>query len=192
MAAGPWKVLSERRVIERRWLTVREQRIRTQGGVEIAEFHLLDAPDWVAVVAMTPEQDLVLVRQYRHGVGASTLELPAGAVEAGEPPQAAAERELAEETGFVATKWTRLGTISPEPSRHTYRAHLFLAEGARRLGAQALDDTEDVQVELWPSDSPRLASELCHGVHLGALFLASCVRGQLFGSGAVRLEPNPD
>lgn len=172
MASRPFCVLQENEVLRRPWLTVRAQRVLSSTGVEIPEYHLLDAPDWAAMVVVTAQDEIVLVRQYRHGVGGETLELPAGALDEGEEPLTAAKRELLEETGYEAPEWHLLRTLSPEPCRHTHRAHLFLALGATRRAAQTLDATEALSVELWPRSEPGIVDALSHGVHLGAWLLA--------------------
>lgn len=166
-----WDVLDERIVIERPWLTVREQHVRTARGVEIAEYHLLDTLDWVCAACITHDNQVVLVRQYRHGVAHPTLELPAGAINAGEDPLAAVKREVLEETGYTAQHWTLLRSVYPETTRHRHRAFLFLATGAVRSAEQTLDPTEDVDVHLLPWTS-QLPDRLEHSVHVLACYLA--------------------
>ncbi|MCA9625631.1 MAG: NUDIX hydrolase, partial [Myxococcales bacterium] len=92
----PWQILESRAILERRWLTVHEQRVGLPQGGEIEEFHLIEAPSWVAVLADAGNH-LVLVEQYRHGLGGASLELPAGVIDEGESPEEAARRELREE-----------------------------------------------------------------------------------------------
>jgi 8-oxo-dGTP pyrophosphatase MutT (NUDIX family) len=171
----PWTILSENLLLERHWLTVREQRVETARGTLIEEYHLMQVPDWVCVACLTEAGDLVLVRQYRHGVARTTLELPAGAIDAGEEPLVAAKRELAEETGYLASQWLSLGSLNPETTRHSHRAHLFLARGARLSSEQALDPTEDIEVVTLSPESlaERFeAGEFSHAVHVAAWMLA--------------------
>lgn len=173
---SPWEVLSSRLVLERRWLKIREQRVRLANGHELDEFHLLESPEWASVLAVTADSQVVLVRQYRHGAGRSSLELPAGVIDAGELPLAAAQRELEEETGFVAAQWHPLMTVNPEPARHRTRAHFFVALGAEPTGTSRLEPSEVLSVELAPSTELMArfeAGEIVHGVHVGAILLAA-------------------
>lgn len=145
--------------------------MRTGRGVEIAQFHLIDAVDWACVVCVTTDNQIVLVRQYRHGVGRVTVELPAGALNTEEEPLRAAQRELLEETGYRATQWTLLRVVHPETTRHSHRAYLYLATGARRVAEQALDATEDVEVLLAPWGQS-VIEQVDHGIHVAACLLA--------------------
>src|SRR5882672_10379867 len=92
-----WQVLSEITLIAQRWLEVREQRVRLANGHEIERFHLIKGPDWAGVLCLTEAREVVLVRQYRHGIAGPSLELPAGVLDGAEEPLAAARRELLEE-----------------------------------------------------------------------------------------------
>ena len=99
----PWTVLGTEYLHRGPWLTVRRDRVRLPAGAVLDDYHVLEYPAWVSVVAVTPDDRLVLVRQYRNGVGAVHDELPAGTVEPGDPDSlAAAKRELLEETGYGA------------------------------------------------------------------------------------------
>lgn len=170
-----WEVLASRTLIDKRWLRVREERVRTGSGHVIEEFHVLDAPSWACVCCVSVDRELVLIEQYRHGRGAITLELPAGVIEVGESPRAGAERELREETGYVAEQWRSLGCLTPEPARGTHRAHLFVATGAQRRGEPELDASEDVRVRRFPLEAVgALLDEgrVEHAVHVAALLLA--------------------
>lgn len=175
MKTRPWEVLASRPLLERRWLCVHEQRIALPHGGEIEEFHLIEAPDWSAVLALTDDGNVVLVEQYRHGAKRASLELPAGVIDQGETPLAAVQRELAEETGYVAREWQLLHTVNTEPSRHTNRAHFFFASGAQRLAETRFDPSESIEVRL-VSKVELLrsvdAGEISHGLHVGAILCA--------------------
>lgn len=171
-----WRVIASRCVLARRWLTLHEQHVRLPTGAEIEEFHLIESPDWVGVLAITEARQVVMVEQYRHGAGRSGLELPAGVVDEGETPLEAARRELAEETGFGARTLTPLSTVFPEPARHTNRAHFFVATDAFAVGEPRLDESEQLSVRLLTP--PELigaidSGAIVHAAHVGAILLAS-------------------
>ncbi len=94
------------------------------------------------VIALTDREDVVLIRQYRHGIGEVTLEIPGGLMDADEP-LAAAKRELLEETGYRAEEWIDLGYVHPNPAIQNNRCYTFLALGAKLAGAQSLDEVKN-------------------------------------------------
>jgi 8-oxo-dGTP pyrophosphatase MutT (NUDIX family) len=168
--------LSEVSLVSQRWLEVREQRVRLANGHEIDRFHLLQGPNWAAVLCLTEDQHVVLVRQYRHGLGGPSLELPAGVIEPSEAPIDAARRELREESGFVATSLEPLIEMTPEPARHTTRAHFFFARAAATGGELALDSSEELEVLLVSvSEVFELIEQghLVHAAHIAAILLAA-------------------
>ena len=139
-----WRVLETRTVVKDRWVDLRADRCVTPAGVEIAPYYVLGYPDWVHVVAMTGDGRMVLVRQYRHAVGRSVLEIPGGAVDPADgDPLRAARRELAEETGYAAPDWRLLGSFFPNPATHTNQVHVALALGAHPAAAPSLDAGEE-------------------------------------------------
>ena len=171
----PWTVLDRRVLIERPWLRLREDHVRLPGGHEIEEFHVLEYPDWTCTVCLTDDDDLVLVEQYRHGIAEVVLELPGGVIDAGESPEAAARREVLEETGFTADTWHLLGRCAQDPHRQTNYVYCFAATGARQVATQRLDAEEHMRVRTMPcAEALRRATAggLEHGIHLAALFLA--------------------
>lgn len=171
----PWKVLKSETLLEHPWLTIREQAVALGNGNVIEAFHLVESPDWTGVVALTEDQEVILVEQYRHGYGRVSVELPAGVVDRGEEPLAAAKRELLEETGYVADAWQPLLSVCVEPSRNTNRAHFFFARGARRIQEPKLDPGEDLAVRLVSASALLEALDdqsVAHGVHVGAILMA--------------------
>ena len=134
---------------------------------------VLEAPAWANVVAITREGDAVLVRQYRHGIDAVTLEVPAGIVEQGEEPLAAVQRELAEETGYVSERWQDLGSVHPNPAFQNNRCYTFLALDCRHAAARHQDPGEDIEVVVLPlAEVGRLIREgaIDHALAIAAFF----------------------
>lgn len=181
--AADWKTLQSETLLRDRWIDLRADRCATPQGVEIAPYYVLSYPDWINVVAITPEDHLVLVRQYRHGAGKVCLELPSGGVEAGESPEMTARRELAEETGYVSDRWQLLCSLSPNPASHTNRVHSFLALEARPGTSPKLDIGEEglsVELRTLTEVQSQLASgALDQAMHVSALLLGLMHIGRL-------------
>jgi 8-oxo-dGTP pyrophosphatase MutT (NUDIX family) len=171
----PWQVLDSRLLVDERWLQLREDRVRLGNGHQIDRFHVIHGPDWASVLCVTDASEVVLVRQYRHGIVSASLELPAGVIEPNETPEEAARRELAEETGYASDDWVRIQTVSTEPARHTTHAHFFCARGARQTQQPAPEDSEVLELVKVPlGELGRLATDgsIVHGVHVGAILVA--------------------
>lgn len=172
----PWEILESRYVLKRDWMSVREDRVRLPSGLEVNEFHVVEYPNWVCILCLDTDGRVVLVEQYRHGIGRSSVELPAGAAKKKEEPLEAAKRELREETGYVAEEWHVLGRCAPNPGKQTSFAHLFVARGARQAGEQRLDPTEAIRIRLVaPAEVLGMADRgiIEHGIHLATLFWAA-------------------
>lgn len=122
------------------------------------EATVLDGSPWCNVVAITPDEQLVMVRQFRFGVRAVTLEIPGGLVDPGEEHSVTASRELREETGYASDSWAYLGDIYQNPGIQTQLCHLWLATNAQHAGdADAHDSTEHIAVDLMSKDEVRAA-----------------------------------
>lgn len=171
---GPWETLSSKYLFRRPpWLTMRQDHFRLPTGREIPEYWIHEYPPWVNVVAVTPRDEVVLVRQFRPGIAQVHYEIPAGVVDGQDPDfLAAAQRELAEETGYGGGRWSELMTVSANPALTTNLTHAFLAEGVEPLGDAVPDLTEDLRVHLVPvADLPALvdAVEMIQALHVAPL-----------------------
>lgn len=135
MTLRDWEHLNEVPLVRYKVFDVHKAVRRSpRTGVDIG-FFLVRTPDWVNVVAITTAEELVLVRQYRHGTRTFSLEIPGGLIDAHEDdPALAAVRELREETGHTAERFELLGSMTPNPAIFTNRCHTFLATGCRRGG----------------------------------------------------------
>lgn len=146
--------------------------LRNPRTEEVFKRLVLETPDWVNVVALTPERELLVVRQYRFGTSSITTEIPGGVIDPGEHHASAAVRELREETGYTSTRWTYLGSVQPNPAFHTNLCHHWLAEDALRTHELDLDSGEDIIIDRLPLDSipARIrAGEIRHALVLTAL-----------------------
>jgi 8-oxo-dGTP pyrophosphatase MutT (NUDIX family) len=169
----PWDVLGSAYLSRKPWLTLRQDRVRLPNGAVIDEYFVLEYPAWVNVVAVTTADRVVLVRQYRHGLGRVGVELPAGVVDPGDPsPEAAARRELLEETGYGGGAWRELCVTSANPTTHSNLTYSFLAVGVEPVGPPAPEATEDLQVFTASVDelTRRIeAGEVVQALHLAPL-----------------------
>ena len=177
-ASPPWRVLSSRIVISDRWLTLRADSCETVDGTRIEPYYVIETFDFVAVIAVTTDDQLVLVRQYRHGYGAATLELPAGGVDKEEDALEAGLRELGEETGYRGGQARMLRSYSPETVRYANRLHVLLVEGTSLGATRQEDPRENIEVMLWPMNRARELlnePEFANAASAGALATALMV-----------------
>lgn len=177
----PWEVLSTRVLVDRHWLRLHEQRVLLPNGSIIDEFHLIDTPDWVAVLPLTADGRIVMVDQYRHGLGKVSCEIPAGVIEPDETPVVAARRELLEETGYAVDELIPLFALAPEPHRSTHLGHFLFGSNARPAAAACPEPSEVLEVHLRPAEevvADALAGRIAHAAHTAAI-LAAYGRGLL-------------
>jgi 8-oxo-dGTP pyrophosphatase MutT (NUDIX family) len=118
-----------------------------------ATFSIIDAPEWMNVIPLTSDNEIVLVEQYRYGIEEPTLELPGGMVDAGETHDETARRELLEETGYAGNSWNYLGKVSSNPAFLTNYTHLYVAENCRKVQKQQLDGNERINTHIMPLDN---------------------------------------
>ncbi len=168
--APPWRVLAERVVVQDRFVDLRAERVVTETGHVLDPYWVMHLKDWVVIFAITPDQQVVLVRQWRQGVKQWVLEPPGGVIDAGEPV-AAALRELREETGYTAQAARHLGAMFTDPARNTNRLHVVLAAGAVLAGPPEREASEAMAVELLPLAALRPALFGC-GLHMAAAGMA--------------------
>jgi 8-oxo-dGTP pyrophosphatase MutT (NUDIX family) len=144
----PWQVEQSEYIHTLPWFTVRKDAIRMENGGAIPNYFVFEYPDWVNVVAVTTDDQLVLIRQYRHAIAGVHYELCAGVIDPNEDPLVAAQRELLEETGFGGGHWELLMTLSANPGTHTNLTYAYLATGVELKQAQHLESTEEITVHI--------------------------------------------
>jgi ADP-ribose diphosphatase len=147
----PWEMGPPSTLATTRIFTLKERHGRspTSAGKE-GEFVFLDSVDWVNVIALTPDEQVVMIEQFRHGLEEVTLEVPGGMVDPGESPAEASLRELAEETGYVGGACEIIGSVSPNPAIQNNRCHTGLVRGVTLGGPVEFDSHEEIAVRLVP------------------------------------------
>jgi ADP-ribose pyrophosphatase len=171
-----WKTLSSEYLFKDTWFTVRKDKCEAPDGRIISPYYVYEFPTWVTALALTEEREVVMVRQYRHAIEETIIEIPGGCVDDTDKNlEAAIARELIEETGYTFSKYEYLGKISPNPSTNTNWMHMFLATGGKKTSAQSLDHNEEIEVVLLSIDDLKKLinnHEIVQAMHATTIFYA--------------------
>jgi ADP-ribose pyrophosphatase len=173
MIPRPWKVITSTRDASYRVFSIRTDRASSPRTGKEHDFFILESSSWVNVIPLTPQNEVVLVRQYRHGIQGVTLEIPGGLVEDSDSPEEAAGRELYEETGYRASEMIPLGSVHTNPAIQNNECYTFLARDVFLGGGQSQDEKEDIEVVRRPlSEIPNLIrnGEITHSLVLAAFY----------------------
>ncbi|MDJ1171350.1 NUDIX hydrolase [Roseofilum sp. BLCC_M154] len=147
----PWKILHSHLAFDHPWCQVRQDTVQLPNQTIIDDYFVSIRPEVAMIVPVTPDGNILFVRQYRHGVEKVLLELPAGHFHTPEESAAvAARRELEEETGYQSQDWTFLGVLYDNPPKDTNGIHAFLAQNIDRVCEQNLDITEEIELVFIP------------------------------------------
>jgi 8-oxo-dGTP pyrophosphatase MutT (NUDIX family) len=143
-----WRRRASAFIVDSPHLRLRVDEVELPDGTIVPNYYVRESRGFVIAFPVTADERIVLVRQYRYGSDAIHLELPAGTLDPDEDPLGCAQRELLEETGYAADRWTLVGSYYAEPVRANAKARIFLALDARKVREPALDPTEVMEVEL--------------------------------------------
>ena len=173
MVVQPWQITSSEQVLDCRIFKVRKDvTINPRTGRQHDMF-VVESPNWVNIIPLTHDDQVVMVEQWRHGTRSIHLETPGGLMDVGETPEQCARRELLEETGHEAGEVLRLGTVHPNPAIQNNLQHYVLATNCRRVAALKLDHTEDIVVRLVSlAEVPDMirAGKITHSVVIGGFY----------------------
>lgn len=168
-----WSRLADQHHADCKVYQVHKRRYRHPNDERVGDFYVMDAPDWVLALAVTPQRELVLVNQFRFGTDALSWEPPGGVIDPTDPdPVIAATRELLEETGYAGSNARNIGWCYPNPALQNNRSHFVYIEQCQQQSGQNLDPNEEIQVATVPlADAYQMATDgrISHSIAQSAL-----------------------
>lgn len=178
-----WTIMNSEHLVKDRWISLRADTCKMPNGKIITPYYILEYPNWVNVVAITKQKEVVLVQQYRHGSEKTLLELPSGGMEKTDSsPVEAIKRELAEETGYTGSEFIHTCTISANPANHNNLTYCFLALDVELTRDIHLDETEQIKVVLKPLNEVITSlkdNKFLQALHVSSLFHALMYMGKI-------------
>ena len=173
--SGParWEKLADTTLVKTRVFDLHSMRYRNPVRAVERDFVVIHPPDWVNILALTPDHRLVLVKQFRFGLDGFSLEIPGGMIGAGEDPVVAGLRELREETGFAGAAARLIGSVHPNPAIQSNRCHFVFVENSVATSAMEWDADEEIEVTTLPVEEVLALARsggITHGLVLDALF----------------------
>ena len=171
-----WKTIASDYLFKDLWFTVKKDKCITPEGKVVDPYYVYEFPTWVTVVAVTEDNKIVMVRQYRHALGETLMEIPGGCVDDTDISlEDAAKREVLEETGYAFEKYEYLGKISANPSTNNNIMHMYLATNGKKVQEQQLDHNEEIEVYLFTIDEVKQMLKdniILQAMHATCLFYA--------------------
>jgi ADP-ribose pyrophosphatase len=177
-----WQVLSSEYVHKGPWATLRTDKCRMPDGRIVPAYYVLEYPDWANAVALTEDNKVLMVRQYRHAAQVVSLEIPGGVIEPGELPLEGMRRELLEETGYAFDDMELLCQLHANPSTANNITHCYLARGGKKVQEQQLDAQEEILIEEYTLDEIKqllAENKITQALHVSSLFYALLKLGAL-------------
>jgi 8-oxo-dGTP pyrophosphatase MutT (NUDIX family) len=177
-----WKTCHSEYIHKGPWATLRVDKCEMPDGRVVDEYFVLEYPNWVNAVAITQNNKVLMVRQYRHAANIVSLEIPGGVIDGGEEPESAIQRELLEETGYRFDTIELLCTVYANPSTANNHTLCYLAKGGVKVQEQSLDDHEEIVVEEYSiAEIKQLLADnkIAQALHCTALFYALMQLGEL-------------
>ena len=175
MTIQKWQILQSDFIINNQWCCVRQDQVKLPNGTVIDDYFVNLRPEIALILPITPNQEIIFVRQYRHGVQDILLELPAGTFDPKEEDSlTAAKRELEEETGYIAQELIFMKTIYDNPVKDDNKIHIFLGLDVKKTGRINLDITEEIEVILVPIEdviNKIMAGEICVAGTISTIFM---------------------
>jgi 8-oxo-dGTP pyrophosphatase MutT (NUDIX family) len=168
-----WQKLSSRYLVKEQWATLRVDTCDLQNGIVKDDYFVLEYPNWVNAVALTEDNEIIMVRQYRHAGDIISLEIPGGVIDGDEKPEDAVRRELLEETGYSFQTITLLATLYPNPATANNVTYTYLLTGGIKTQEQHLDEHEILNVEKYSIAAVKLLlleNKIDQSLHASALF----------------------
>jgi 8-oxo-dGTP pyrophosphatase MutT (NUDIX family) len=169
----PWQIQSSEIIADCRIFKVRKDLTVNPRTGQPHDMFVLEQPNWVNIIPLTPDEQVVMVEQWRHGTRSVQLETPGGLMDDGETPEQCARRELLEETGYDADSIVRLGVVDPNPAIQSNLQYYILAKDCRKVAGPKLDSAEDITVKLVPlATIPEMieTGKITHGIVIGGFY----------------------
>lgn len=182
MEIAKWKTVSSKYLVREKWATLRVDVVDLQNGVVKDDYYVLEYPNWVTAVALTEDNKIIMVRQYRHGGNIISLEIPGGVIDGDESPENAVKREMLEETGYSFSSVELLATNFPNPATSNNVTYTYLLKGGVKTHDQNFDEHEILSVEEYSVQEVKQLlkdNKIAQSIHCTALMYGLIALGAL-------------